>query len=297
MSDNSEQGTRHGYEPPTESNWRREWRDVSSDVRRWVAARQSWDTLKAVPPWMAWFWVLGLYIVGGWAGGTYNAIRFLLGDLATPPVMSWPQVGRMAVHSIPPLVAAGLGLGACAKVGATAARLGLLPENGWRTIAIDGVIVSLLAWSSKISFTIGFSIGGSENAQNSTGSTYARVANIIHGTAAGIGEEVAILAVPVVILRAARQPWWAIVVAATALRLSFHTYYGWGTLGLTVWALTSLALFVATRRLLPLIVAHVLWNVVPHITGVADSSLWFTMTFGVLGAVVLLANRSDAAES
>lgn len=83
---------------------------------------------------------------------------------------------------------------------------------------------------------------------------------------AGVVEELVLVAALVTFLEQARQPWWRIMALGLLARLSFHLYYGEPSTGLVtagwvlLWAAVALLLFKRTRRLTPLIVIHVLYN-------------------------------------
>ena len=77
---------------------------------------------------------------------------------------------------------------------------------------------------------------------------------------AGIVEETIALAFVVSTLRQARRPLPEIVVVAVLLRCSYHDYYGIGVLGIAVWALAFIWLYLRGGSILPLIAVHVLWD-------------------------------------
>lgn len=78
---------------------------------------------------------------------------------------------------------------------------------------------------------------------------------------AGIVEETVALAFVVTTLRQARRPLPEIFVVAVVLRCSFHDYYGWGVLGIAVWASIFVWLYLRSGSILPMIVVHVVWDV------------------------------------
>lgn len=114
---------------------------------------------------------------------------------------------------------------------------------------------------------------------------------------AGPTEEIIVLAAPVVLLRAARMPWSTVILIAAALRLSFHIYYGWATLGLVVWAVGLVIVYAHTRALIGLIVMHSLLDVAGTVASywsnwaglamiVAACAFFFAMTMTWLPAVI-----------
>jgi hypothetical protein len=81
-----------------------------------------------------------------------------------------------------------------------------------------------------------------------------------HAINAGIIEELVVVALFVTALEQARTPVWVIYVVGITIRLSYHIYYGPGVITFVLWAAAAIWLFRRTRRITPLIVAHVLYD-------------------------------------
>lgn len=77
---------------------------------------------------------------------------------------------------------------------------------------------------------------------------------------AGPTEEIVVLVVPLVFLRAARWSWWQVIPAALALRLAYHVYYGYPAAGLAVWALAVIFIYLRSHAVVGLIAAHSYWD-------------------------------------
>jgi hypothetical protein len=77
---------------------------------------------------------------------------------------------------------------------------------------------------------------------------------------AGVVEELVVVAFFVTTLEQARTRVWIIYAVGIALRLSYHIYYGPGVVVFVLWAAAAIWLFRRTRRITPLIVAHVAWD-------------------------------------
>jgi len=77
---------------------------------------------------------------------------------------------------------------------------------------------------------------------------------------AGIVEELVVVALLVTVLEQARTKIWVIYVVGLTLRLSYHVYYGPGVIVFLLWAATAIWLFRRTRRITPLIVAHMVYD-------------------------------------
>jgi hypothetical protein len=69
------------------------------------------------------------------------------------------------------------------------------------------------------------------------------VLNIVTTGMAGPTEELVLLALVVVALRATGHSWAVVTIAAVALRVPFHLYYGWAAIGLAVWAALMVVLY------------------------------------------------------
>ena len=86
--------------------------------------------------------------------------------------------------------------------------------------------------------------------------TGAAMGDLLSSLLAGPGEEVVVLVVPLIFLRAAKWPWWAVIAAAVALRLLYHLYYGASAAGLALWAIGMIVVYLRTHAILGLVLAH-----------------------------------------
>jgi hypothetical protein len=77
---------------------------------------------------------------------------------------------------------------------------------------------------------------------------------------AGPTEEFVLVGVVATVLRRTGYSWWTVAAVAVLLRIPFHLYYGWGALGMAVWALLVVALYRRTGSLLGLAIGHALYN-------------------------------------
>ncbi|MFC6883381.1 CPBP family intramembrane glutamic endopeptidase [Actinomadura yumaensis] len=120
---------------------------------------------------------------------------------------------------------------------------------------------------------------------------------LIRASLAGVREELLWVAVAAVLLLTARRHVWTIYTAAVVLRIAPHLYLGFEGAAVGVFAAVHAWLFLRTRRLLPLVLAHAVYNVavVYH----RD-----TFAIGVLAAAIATAciaagtfNRTTAAEA
>jgi hypothetical protein len=225
--------------------------------------------------------VLLLYVVG-WGYGLASALAYL----------SSPTQGGGHVSAAGALVDSALVLGTDVGVlalvfciakmrGLSAADLGLNPPADkparWRDLDIV-----LVYWASLVAAGLVANLLGGSKYPFAHG-TWAALPSVLLALGAGPTEELALLALPVVLLREGREPVWRMALVLVVVRLSFHIYYGIGALGLAVWAVVILALFLKTGRALPLLVAHSLFDVVLTI------GHFFPSTDALLGLAILLA--------
>ena len=107
----------------------------------------------------------------------------------------------------------------------------------------------------------------------------------VSALSAGVVEEIVVLGY--LVHRLEQRGWdgWRLYAATIAVRISYHLYYGTAVVGFAVWAGVSVLLYRRRRRLLPFIVAHVLWDTC------AFSSLFLQGGYGAIPygvALVLL---------
>ncbi|MGP4029695.1 CPBP family glutamic-type intramembrane protease [Actinomadura sp. 3N407] len=78
--------------------------------------------------------------------------------------------------------------------------------------------------------------------------------------AAGVREEIPLLALPAALMAAARRPGWQILLVVCVLRVIPHAYLGTAALTTVAFAAASWWMYRATHRIGPIIVAHTLFN-------------------------------------
>jgi hypothetical protein len=173
-----------------------------------------------------------------------------------------------------------------ARRGVTWRTLGLpLPRRADGRLAA-GVSLRIFAWA-----IVAEVVGGVVNAALQTGhlpTTKPSGPELLFAMSdslqAGVVEEFVVLAFVVVALRQARRPLWEVVIVALVLRGSYHIYYGPGVVGILVWAALFLWIYLRTRALLPLVVAHCVWDAVGFL-----SQRWGAVAgFAVLVGVAIL---------
>jgi hypothetical protein len=109
---------------------------------------------------------------------------------------------------------------------------------------------------------------------------------------AGPSEELALMALVVIALRTSGYGWRTVLVVAVLVRVPFHLYYGWGAIGLALWAVLIVGLYRRTGALTAIIVAHSAWNLAIYLPGA--TSTYLTLAVVLLGIVGLAAACANA---
>ncbi|WP_157430953.1 CPBP family glutamic-type intramembrane protease [Actinomadura macra] len=110
--------------------------------------------------------------------------------------------------------------------------------------------------------------------------------------AAGIREEIPLLALPAALMAAARRPPWQILTVVCLLRAIPHAYLGTPALTTVVFAGVAWWMYRATRRIGPIIVGHTLFNAIALFNSPAAYVL---LLAGPAVAALLLAGAPNAA--
>lgn len=110
-----------------------------------------------------------------------------------------------------------------------------------------------------------------------------RTLNVLLSGMAGPAEELALLALVVVALRATGHSWRDVIITAMIVRVPFHLMYGWGAVGLAVWAALAVLLYKRTGAIVAIIFGHATWNM---LLGITAGSELFTELAGLLQYVI-----------
>ncbi|GAA1705343.1 CPBP family glutamic-type intramembrane protease [Propioniferax innocua] len=132
------------------------------------------------------------------------------------------------------------------------------------TVVLIPVIMAIIATA----FAIGMSLAeagvmGDYTPRSSRldGSLGLGIRYAVYSVVAGTMEEISVLLVPVVLLRASGHRWLMVYLACIVMRLAFHVDYGLPiAAGLAIWAAMMVVLYRATQQILALLVAHGLYN-------------------------------------
>jgi hypothetical protein len=140
-----------------------------------------------------------------------------------------------------------------------------------------------LVWTSLLASAIVAGLIG-HNRYHESHSAAAAWPSVVNSLLAGPAEEVVVLVLPLVFLRAARWPWWQVISAALVLRIAYHVYYGAPAAGLLVWAFAVIFVYLRSHAIIGMILAHSLWDV-----SITIGWFWSTDTVNVVQNLVFLA--------
>ena len=128
-----------------------------------------------------------------------------------------------------------------------------------------------LIWAVKL---LGAAVPSNDFPHNPTQDTLNSALRLLESVLSGAGEELSLLAVPVLALRAAGVRWRWIYVITVVMRVSFHLYYGVPfALLLGLWAFGLVLLYQYTGRIWGLFLAHAVHNGIGILSFVTDQAL------------------------
>lgn len=109
------------------------------------------------------------------------------------------------------------------------------------------------------------------------------VDSLVSAAAAAVTEEAALVAIPVMLLRAASVRIGPLPVTILLLaRISYHLYYGWGSLGVLVWGGLFLWIYLARGTLWPLLGAHFIFDAIQGLSQAGYDTAWQLCLVAVL---------------
>lgn len=212
----------------------------------------------------AWAAILGLYVIG-WGEGVRVAIVMLFGWVSIPD--EWP-VGTVQDRTTSIVRDIAVVLIAAALIWAFRqyANASVRPAS-WRTsLKTFPVAYFAIAMGFGVRFGLDtvFGLTSNQFTTQPFDDPFLAVLNIVSDGMAGPTEELVLLALVVVALRATGHSWVVVVAAAIAVRVPFHLYYGWGAVGLAIWAVLMVLLYRRTGAILAIVLAHATFNVLTY---------------------------------
>jgi hypothetical protein len=201
--------------------------------------------------------------------GTVVAIKYLLAPWRSRQYLSFASVGADLLKDYVPQVAAAVLLFAFVRRWSGTGRRGAglaWPVPGPRPArqVVGWTLCGFLAlclFSAWATWMQGSGAGPWTRSAGTPPEPWQVLDGLASAVRAAVTEEIVVVAVPVLLLRAAgRRIGPLVIVVLLAARLSYHLYYGWGSLGVLVWAPLFLWLYIARETLWPLIAAHVVFD-------------------------------------
>jgi len=187
-------------------------------------------------------------------------------------------------------------------------QLGYLPTRpaergpGWQFaraffLSMAGVLAFLITVVVYVNIT-----GQNSGAPDQGNSLWMVPVGIVVALSAGFGEEVLITGMVVTTLEQAgfAKRAWVIYLVAIALRIPFHLYYGWASLGVICFTVVNIWVYRRWRLLWPIVLAHATYDavefagsLVPNLAGLALLGLGLaTFVMTIVIACVELSDRS-----
>lgn len=259
---------------------------VGKDRTQLSVPLQTDRTLQSV----AWAVVVSLFVIG-WGPSTITAVSIALGNEYIPKPL--PN-GRLVLD-----ILLELGVAAAAAAVIVSMRYATgnkLASTPWRT-QLKAFPIAMAASATGfglhmlISSALGLTTRDYPSADYDTPTGYAL--NTVLSMMAGPSEELALMALVVTALRTTGYSWTVVCITAIAARVPFHIYYGWGALGLSLWAVLIVALYRRTNALLAIIAAHAAFNGLTF-AGLPGGiiKVLLVATGGILALVYLVKNAS-----
>lgn len=254
-------------------------------LRGWLATYEP-PIAVSLPLWQAIAGVLLLFFIG-WSAGLYRAAVHLLGGLK-------PQLRPDAdpINWVLETLASGVAIVALAilLIRAVAGSWSAFGEGRgrerWRTEILGG------SWGIVMG-TIPFLLAAlffGESSYPFSSTPAGQWVNTASALTAGPTEELALLVAPIVLLRAARVPWPWVFATLALLRVSFHIYYGWGSGFMVLWAVGVAFVYLRTRAVVGLAVAHTLFDITsaPSMFGYEQVTLWLKPPLIVAASLIVI---------
>jgi hypothetical protein len=110
--------------------------------------------------------------------------------------------------------------------------------------------------------------------------------------AAGFGEEMLVTGLTVNALESAGavgKRAWLIYVVAICLRIPFHLYYGWASLGVIIFTCVNIWVYRRWRLLWPIVLAHATYDFIEYLASIAPNAIGGLLILGLgFGTLVMV---------
>jgi membrane protease YdiL (CAAX protease family) len=145
-----------------------------------------------------------------------------------------------------------------------------------------GFLLSVVIYTSVTNYQTGAPTEGN--------SPYLIPTGLVVALAAGFGEEMLVTGLTVNALESAGvvgRRSWLIYVVAVCLRIPFHLYYGWASLGVIIFTVVNIWVYRRWRLLWPIVLAHATYDFVEYLASVSPAAIGGLLILG-LGFVTLI---------
>ncbi|MFI6055452.1 hypothetical protein ACIBCO_35870 [Streptomyces violascens] len=178
-----------------------------------------------------------------------------------------------------------------------------LPRTSARTLLRASLGVFLLAETPGFAASTAWAYVSDHvaylNAHSGSSDSTGLLADLATSMSAGFSEEIIVVVLPVCLAYRLRRHVTAprlrraglvlLIVTMLLARLSYHVMYGLGALPLAVWALASILIYLRTRAVLPLMIAHAGYDMVLAVIRPVAEHYGRAAGIAVYGLAVVLA--------
>lgn len=279
---------------PARTSLRDALRHIQEEIAAQFAIDRTGITRRDVPARAkaaAWAAIVGVYVVG-WGEGVRVAVAMLFGWSPVPdawPTGTVPGRTESIVRGIAVVLIAAALIWAFRRYADAVVR----PAT-WRTSVRTfpvGYAAVFLGFSAAGALSLIFGLPANEFVTQPIDDPLLTALNVIDNGMAGPTEELALLALVVVALRATGHTWPVVVIAAIAVRVPFHLYYGWGAIGLAVWAALMVALYKRTGAIVAIILEHATFNMLNYAGDIGGILKTVFALSGFAVVMVIIGNR------
>jgi membrane protease YdiL (CAAX protease family) len=139
-----------------------------------------------------------------------------------------------------------------------------------------GFLVSVVIFTAVTNYQTG--------APSQGDSPYLIPTGLVVALAAGFGEEMLVTGLTVNALESAGfggKRAWVIYVVAICLRIPYHLYYGWASLGVIIFTVVNIWVYRRWRLLWPIVLAHVTYDFIEYLASVSPSAVGGLLILGL----------------
>jgi len=162
--------------------------------------------------------------------------------------------------------------------------------RGWQFsraffVSMAGVLAFLISVVAYVAIS-----GDSTSAPDQGNSLWLVPVGVVVALAAGLGEEVLITGMVTTTLEQAgfAKRAWVIYLVAIGLRIPFHLYYGWASLGVVCFTVVNIWVYRRWRLLWPIVLAHTAYDAIEFAGSLVPKVAGLTLILLGLATVVMV---------